>query len=391
LSASAAAPVPRGCACGGAREVLPDVLRALALIGVLVVNAAGYLVAPWGPVLAGAQPEGSAVATAALALQAGLLQGKAYPVLAFLFGMGLALALRGARRRGASVPSALAQARRRLGLLLLLGVLHGLLLYFGDILTAYALCGLTLMGALHEPWQRLRKRIRRAWGWALFANLVLLALVALAVAAGMDLNEGAEERFALSRTVSEFLALNASAYLLMQVGSLLFALPLLRLCMLLGLAAARLRWFSAARFATARLAWMRRLIWPAVLANGFYAGLVVLERSSGAWGRLGWSDGLAPWIGPLGGAAWVLWLVQRWQSGGLRPLQALQPLGQRTLSLYVGHSLLCVVLFSGIGLQLHLGTVGLLFWALGLWTSALWLARAQPGLRWPLEAWLARR
>jgi uncharacterized protein len=375
----------------GAREVLPDVLRALALIGVLVVNAAGYLIAPWGPVLAGAQPEGSAAATAVLALQAGLLQGKAYPVLAFLFGMGLALGLRSARRRGASVASALTQARRRLGLLLLLGVLHGLLLYFGDILTVYALCGFTLMGALHEPWGRLRRRIRHAWGWALFANLVLLALIALAVAAGMDASEGTEARFALSPTVNEFLVLNASAYLVMQLGSVLFALPLLRLCMLLGVAAARLRWFSAARFATARMVWLQRLLWPAVLANGLYAGLVVLERSSGAWGRLGWSDGLAPWVGPLGAAAWVLWLVQRWQAGGLRSLRALQPLGQRTLSLYVGHSLLCVLLFSGIGLQLHPGTLGLLFWALGLWTLALWLARAQPERRWPLEAWMARR
>ena len=132
-----------------ARQPLPDALRALALLGVLVVNGAGYLVAPWGPLLGERSPAGSALALAVQAAQAAFLQGKAYPALAFLFGMGLWLAQRGrpvavARQRG------VARQKR----LLLLGVLHGVLIYFGDILTMYALVGWHLLARTHKARRR---------------------------------------------------------------------------------------------------------------------------------------------------------------------------------------------------------------------------------------------
>jgi hypothetical protein len=62
--------------------------------------AAGYLVAPWGALLGERSPADSGWALATQGFIAAVLQGKGYPMLAFLFGMGLVLAL-GRRRFGA--------------------------------------------------------------------------------------------------------------------------------------------------------------------------------------------------------------------------------------------------------------------------------------------------
>jgi uncharacterized protein len=64
-------------------------------------------------------------------------------------------------------------------------------------------------------------------------------------------------------------------------------------------------------------------------------------------------------------------------------------LGQRTLTLYVGHGLFCVLLFSGVGLGLQPGPFGLLAFALLLWAAAGLAAHTSGKRRWPLEAWMA--
>lgn len=80
-------------------------------------------------------------------------------MLAFLFGMSLALAMR--RAGPADALAARLQAIRRQKRLLALGVLHGVLLYFGDILTLYAVLGWLLLRSQPtrpEPWRLFRER-----------------------------------------------------------------------------------------------------------------------------------------------------------------------------------------------------------------------------------------
>ena len=76
------------------RDPLPDSLRALALLSVLVVNALGYAAAPWGPTLGQRSPADGDAAALVQGLVAALLYGKGYPILAFVFGMALWLAAR---------------------------------------------------------------------------------------------------------------------------------------------------------------------------------------------------------------------------------------------------------------------------------------------------------
>ncbi len=111
-------------------EVL-DALRAFALFGILLVNFPGAMGGPlaaWNPRVAEAQRL--------------LVSGSFYPLFSFLFGLGLGIQLVRAadRRRGV----ALLYARRLLALFLI-GTLHSVLLWNGDILANYALIGVVLL------------------------------------------------------------------------------------------------------------------------------------------------------------------------------------------------------------------------------------------------------
>lgn len=352
------------------------------MLAVLAVNAAGYLVAPWGALLGERTPADSALATAVQGLIAALLQGKGYPMLAFLFGMGLVLALRGhdpaqARRR------ALKRQHRLLGL----GVVHGALVYFGDILTMYALIGWNLLRRVREPWAPFKRRLKRAIGWALVTTALTL-VVGLGAGTGATLAADPAGRLVQASRWVDFWQLNAVAYLAVLVGSLLLAWPVLRLFMLCGIAAARLRLLTHRRW-RARL--MRALTWasaPLLLMNLGY-GLAHATATADSPRAL-WIEAVGSLAGPPMAAVYVTALALASHGGRAAWCQALAPLGQRTLTLYVAHGVLCALLFGGVGLGWKPSTLGLAIFALGLWALAWGLARASGTRRWPLEAWLAR-
>lgn len=370
----------------GAREPLPDALRALALVGVLLVNAAGYPDGPWGPLLGALRPEGSALASGLHGVIATFVQGKAYPLLAFLFGMGLALAWRKQRARGLAPSRA---ARRRLRRLLLLGLLHGLLLYYGDILTLYALCGLLVVQHVDERWSTLRARLKRAVLWALAVTAVGVVLSLLAAMAP-DAAAAPEPRAADMPTLRAWAAANASAYLWMQLGALLFFLPVLRLCMLAGIAAARLRWLQHRRWRAAHRRLIARLALPALLANVLYgAAMALAVRGSPGGGRAWTVEVFSPLVGLPLAAVWLSLAVLHVAPRPTGLWTRLQSLGRNTLSVYIGHSVLCLLLFSGATLGWLPSTAVMTAWSLALWALMISAARRWPQPWW-LERWLAR-
>lgn len=362
------------------RETLPDALRALAMVSVLVVNAIGYTVAPWGSQLGTRTPADSAWAAAVQGLVGALLQGKGYATLAFVFGMALWLAARQRAR-----PEALRRGVVRQQRLLGLGVVHGVFVYFGDILTLYALVGLQLVGRLHQPWRRFRRHLGWALGLALLAKLLMVA----AILAYGDQTAAAEEAsLALVRSGPAFLELNASTYALSQLVLLLVAAPVMYLCMACGVAAARLRLLTHRRWRPVLRRALRRC-GPPLLA-------VVLVYGLGC--ALAAPTGAPPWVEVLGDlsavpmAAVYVVALALWSHGGqARWCHRLAPLGQRTLTLYVGHSLVCVAVLSGVGMALALTTVQTVAFSLGVWWLAWAAATWSGGRRWPLEAWMARR
>ncbi|MEM6294348.1 MAG: DUF418 domain-containing protein [Myxococcota bacterium] len=139
-----------------------DGLRGFALLGIAVANVqwfSGYAVDP-SPAkdLLGLD----AAVTFGLHL---FVDGKFYGLFSLLFGASFQLLLDQAKRRG--IPPAVA-ARRRLFALGLLGSLHAVFLWFGDILTLYAVAAIPLRALL-----RLRDRT------ILAISLVLLAIPAV--------------------------------------------------------------------------------------------------------------------------------------------------------------------------------------------------------------------
>ena len=361
------------------RDPLPDALRAVALLGVMLVNIVGYPEAPTGALLghAARNPVDSAVQF----VLAAFVQGKAYPLLAMLFGMGLVWAARGRGR---------VQARERFGQrqrrLLALGVVHGSLIYFGDILTLYAVTAWSVWSSVHAPWPVLLRRLKRAVFWALVAvgGTVLLAWFAPEPGA-----PGLSPALRRADSFAAFLSLNASVYATSTLVALLLALPVVRLCMLAGIVAARLGLLTRSRWQAWREVASWRVAAPVLVANVAYGCAVVIAMSRSGE-HVFWADAASPLVGlPL--AAWyALVLSNRWHRGKRRWAHVLAPLGRRSLSVYIGASLLCVALLSGIGLEWSPGTPVLALMAIAWWLALVGLAPMSPR-PWPLEWWMGRR
>lgn len=117
-----------------------DALLGAALFGVVLMNVTSFVIVPRIPEIL----ENETIAgfmTSYLALAT--VGGKARSIFALLFGVGFAILL---SRAGASGADFTAFYRRRLGLLLVIGVLNMLFLFWGDILILYALLGFVLIG-----------------------------------------------------------------------------------------------------------------------------------------------------------------------------------------------------------------------------------------------------
>ncbi|MHA7815037.1 MAG: DUF418 domain-containing protein [Pseudohaliea sp.] len=401
----------------GDRILLLDTLRGFAVLGILLMNIIGFGLPspayshPGFDVSAALSPD--LVAWAAVEL---LGEGCMRGLFSLLFGAGLLLFTTGDGAKGAAVHY------RRMGWLLVFGLVDAyLLLWFGDILVCYAICG-----ALLYPLRNARTR----------TLLVLALLVALlstvlysvlhlmlqfardaheALAAGGDpatlppefesaaagWREFSAPYLVGAEAVQEELSqrrgsyASAFAWNLPQVNSILFFVnPVFLLwdalmMMLLGMALYRL---GILRGEASRQT-LRRL-----MLGGFALGLAVngweVARAVGGglalmdtFAQLQWSYHAGRLGMTLGYLGLVAWLLQRgWLNAPARRLAAV---GRMALSNYLLHSLVALFLFTGAGLGLvgHLGRaqlylVVLALWTLQLWLSPWWLARHRFG---PLE------
>jgi len=136
--ASASPPVI-GPVPGQERIDAMDILRGVAILGILIVNM-GLFSLPDG--LPAHQLWPNAIDGAAERLIFFFAQEKFKSLFSFLFGLSLAVQMMRAEARGARfVPLYL----RRLSILFLIGVAHFLLLWDGDILHDYAMLGFVLL------------------------------------------------------------------------------------------------------------------------------------------------------------------------------------------------------------------------------------------------------
>jgi uncharacterized protein len=363
-SPSATVSVPKSVApvLPNERIAVLDALRGFALFGVLIANTQHFAGTTGAPPVSDAL-HWPRLDSAARFMVDAAVDGKFYSLFALLFGLGCALQW----QRG--VPARTAQ--RRMLVLLGLGLLHLCLLWYGDILSLYALLGLLLLASRGWP-------SRRLWR----VSLVLLALPVLlhavfllvlpARSAGAD---PAALRFATERAVADgSYAARVSWNVAHGIGQRAFDLvgtgrPFKVFAMfLLGVLACRLRLW---RKTHSRLV-LRVLVVGLLVGVPLNWGLALMMQTS-AYERLQPLGILQPAVYAYGvpalALAYASAFVLSFRSPGFARLASatLGKVGRLSLSNYLLQSLLGVLIYSGFA--------GALFGRLGT-TASLLLASA---------------
>jgi uncharacterized protein len=378
------------------RNETVDALRAFALAGILQVNIQSFVWGAGDPLGFFAEPPG-ALDTIVHLLVGTFVSTKFLSIFAFLFGVGFALQWRSLRRRLAA-PDARAAYRRRLWFLLALGLAHGALLYFGDILAAYALVAFVLLRYAQRRAAALLAAARR-W-WAGFAALTVASTAAVELsrqALGPQGDPAQVPAWALER-----LALYTHDGYLAQIGPrladyqsilgtmALLAVPQIMGLFLLGALAGRLGWLARpqrhARLWRSAL-WIGLAALPFAMA-GAWLNFITMRDSPGDPSAVGYA---LQNVGSLAACLYVATFVTLRRRPSMRGLVAwLAPAGRMPLTNYIAQSAAMGLLLSGWGFGLgarlgraELALLALVISVLQLVASRAWIARFGQG---PLEA-----
>jgi uncharacterized protein len=377
------------------RLELIDALRAFALFGILQVNIQSFV---WGP----GDPLGyfadvpRTVDSITYLLVGILVSSKFISLFAFLFGFGFALQIRSLRGALQGLAAAQQAYRRRLWFLLALGVAHGIVLYSGDILAAYAVCGFILVTYAGLRPTQLAHKTRQWWIACAVIFLVVMGGLAMIFASlpsdDEAMREKALEAFSLYTTAgfAEQVAQRAEDYLLTLISLLLLMMPLVLSLFLLGALAARLGWLHHPE--------RHPRVWRAAVRIG---ALGLIPAAIGVWlnyqsalataGNINLLAGLFILFGSVTIALYVALIVKLRHTRAVGAAIAwLAPAGRMPLTNYLMQSVLIGALLSGWGLGLgavwrhaELSVLALVIVFAQVAASRWWMARFGAG---PMEA-----
>ncbi|HEY6422179.1 MAG TPA: DUF418 domain-containing protein [Pseudonocardiaceae bacterium] len=154
-------PAP-GAISVAARSLAPDLARGAMLLFIALANAPGYLYGrPMG--VRGYRIPDTIGDKVVVTLQMTIVDGRAYPMFALLFGYGLVQLLRRNTVAGVDAVTVRKLIRRRGWWLVLFGFMHALLLFSGDILGAYGLLAIMLAGMLTRVGDRTLLIMATVW------------------------------------------------------------------------------------------------------------------------------------------------------------------------------------------------------------------------------------
>ena len=388
-----------------ARALQIDVARGLAVFGILLVNIWSF-VWGYGELRYGVMPDPSMADRAAVFLVAFLAEQKFYPIFAFLFGAGFALQTATLKRRLPDWTSVRVSYRRRLRWLLGWGLLHGIVIWAGDILTVYGLTGFLLLGMAGARLSRVRI-FALAWAGAWMLLTAFNLAVAWPAPGDADLQQqaiGAVDDALAAHAVylygaaADVLAQRIGDYTAITAGSV-FLVPHVLTLFLLGMLSVRLGWLTRPG--------RHRSLWRRVRIAGLCIGLpfnllwaaLALQQARDPLADAPYRDvvfALLPVGGTLLAAAYVASVMLARGAAWQALTRWLAPVGRMTLSNYLGQSVLGVLLLQGAGLGLSavaerrpalLLALAAAIMVLQMLLSRWWLARHAQG---PLEALYGR-
>jgi len=346
----------------GERAEVLDALRGFALLGILVSHV---------PTFSGYEflPAAQQTALDALGIDRGLtalcdflIRGKFFSLFSLLFGIGFSVQLESARRRGARFAR---HFTRRLAVLFVLGVLHGLI-WYGDILRDYALLGLLLLPTANwSARQTGRAAIawllaRVAWPFLVFAIAVPLARIAATTASGDPQNHFFEStraftdpswREAFSANLE---LLRLKALQMIYSGKAISIVGMFFLGAYVGKARLHVDLASSARTLTRTLAWCAPI--------GILGNLVLVPLHAATPGyppTLSWlaDEALFAVAVPALAVAYASGFALLYTGAARTVLRAFAPAGRVALTTYITQTLIGISLFYGVGLGFS-GTVG---------------------------------
>lgn len=395
--------VPRPAALTG-RVVAPDLARGVMLLFIVVANAPFYL---WGRPsgMTSAHPPGAVgLDLVWQTISVIAVDGRSYPMFAFLFGYGIWQLYRRQHDAGVDRVTARRLLRKRHLWMIAFGAVHALLLWMGDVVGAYGLAGLILASIFLDRRDVALKitagilaGLTALWAvTALVAGLVLPSVLA----PGAFTVPGGEEFDFLRFTQGEPNYLIAAAarlglWVALTLAQLLgFIIPI---AILLAIVAARAGVLEEPESHRPLL----RRVAIGGLAIGWGVGVVAAIQNAGlllpaeyAWAIQGVNT-LAGLCGGLGYVAVFGLIGARVRSrppGVVRG--SLQALGKRSLSGYFAQSVVFAPLMSawGLGLGAQLSSWSITVVAIATWLATVVLAALleRAGRRGPSE-WALRR
>jgi uncharacterized protein len=394
-----AGPVAAGVSLGRAgpiarseRSLAPDIARGAMLLFIALANVSLYL---WNRPLDtyGHIADGTVIDRALYVAEQLLVADRSKPMFAILYGFGIAVMADNLARRGVAPRGARRVLARRSLALIGLGVLHALLLFFGDILSAYGATGLVALALVHRSDRALRRWL---WVTGTYVLLVQTPVFALLVSGVIPFPAPPPGEPLYGDTYLEHMVMGVTGATF-QIGMAFLFLTFVPL-VVAGMLVHRLGWLSRPAEHLPRL---RRTVAIAMTVNVLSATPVAL-LALGAWhpDALGWAGAVYLTVagGMVGGLAYVCGfalLAHRWAARGRRGYPgALAALGERSLSGYLAQSFLMAPLLAawGLGLGEGLGYAGAFAVATAAWAVTLLGAVAldRAGRRGPFDALLRR-
>ena len=400
LEPASTAPVGAAPVSGAERIATLDILRGFALFGILVMNiqafamiAAAYINPP------AVAPTGAAEYAIWLVSHV-FFDKKFITLFTMLFGAGIVLMTQRAQAAG---NGALALHYRRMFWLLVIGLIHAYLIWYGDILTAYALIGMVAVFMRHWSPRRL-----------VIVGLALLAVQqGLFALIGAGINMLPPEEIAIiadeswlatgSHALAEIAAYRGSfaEQLAMRVEQSVamhfFGIPTEQFLYLLGVMALGMAAFKSGLLTGE---WSNRA-YLRLAVTGLALGLPLIGLGVVMNENAGWEMTFSLYFGrmpntlaaPLLAFAYIALVILAARRFGPAMQAVFAPVGRMAFSNYLAQSIICTFIFygHGLGLFMEVGRVGQILIVLAIWIampfwSRAWLARFRFG---PAE-WLWR-
>jgi uncharacterized protein len=373
------------------RDNFPDILRGFALFGIAIVNIPLLAIDPISH-NEGADLTVFSNASAAFVVMA-LFQAKFYLLFSFLFGYSAHYVIKDAKaNRGRWVG-------RSVGLVIL-GILHFSLLFFGDILFLYGMFGLVLLAFYFR-----KEKTIKVWAWVIYVitSLLFVAFSALTLIGeqllalkGKAVPDLLTEDFSgvmTSASYIEAIGLRLELWLTAAPSAILLQGFLVFVAFLVGVLAARKNSLGS----SANPATMKKLaIWglslglPVQLFSAylFVQNAVAETYSYGVYlSAISINFLTAPILSA--GFVGLLWMISQKLKLGL-----LSSAGKYSLTIYLSQSLVFATLFSGwgFGLFAKLGVLEVSLIAATTWLVLATVAHiaSKSGNKGPMETLLTK-